>query len=347
MKYGEIEGIGKPISRVVLGAMVVSSEALERSFALLDAAAQLGITTLDTAHVYAGGRHERGIGAWMCDRANREQMVIISKGAHHDERRCRVTPEDIASDLADSLERLQTEYIDLYLLHRDDPAVPVGPIVEALNMHYRAGRIHAFGGSNWTHTRLMEANAYAAEHGLQPFRASSPHFGLAEMVREPWAGCLSIAGSEHTGARAWYRQSDMPVFAYSCLGGGLFSGRFSRETFPALRETLDPACVAAYCHEVNFQRLERAQQLAAEKHVHVAQIALAYVLNTPLNLYAVVGVSSAERLRELTRACEMMLTSEEMAWLNLGERPIRIESISLTDLTLNPTQKATKHSLIE
>ncbi|HEY3417150.1 MAG TPA: aldo/keto reductase, partial [Armatimonadota bacterium] len=156
LQFSEIPGVGKPISRIVLGTMIINQRDWEQSVTLLDAAVRHGVTTLDTAHVYAGGDSERAIGRWMVERGNRAQMVILSKGAHPNADRARVTPFDITADLTDSLTRLKTEYIDIYLLHRDDPSVPVGPIVEVLNEHQRAGRIRAFGGSNWTHQRLQE-----------------------------------------------------------------------------------------------------------------------------------------------------------------------------------------------
>ena len=93
-------------------------------------------------------------------------MVLFTKGAHHDQNGPRVNPEAIRHDLMTSLERMRTDYIDLYALHRDDPATPVGVIVEALNEHLEAGRIRAFGGSNWTHQRFQEANDYAASMAL-------------------------------------------------------------------------------------------------------------------------------------------------------------------------------------
>src|SRR5690606_27782491 len=127
------------------------------------------------------------------------------------------TPYDITADLFDSLARMQTDYIDIYLLHRDDPDVPVGPIVEILNEHHQAGRIHAFGGSNWSHERIREANEYAAAHGLTPFVASSPNFSLAEQIQEPWAGCLSIGGRKGAAARDWYRQNQIALFTWSSL----------------------------------------------------------------------------------------------------------------------------------
>lgn len=316
MRYGDIPGVGKPISRVVLGTMIINTREWEQSMDLLEAALAHGITTLDTAHGYAGGNSERAIGRWMAARGNREQVVILTKGCHPNADRARVTPYDLTSDLYDSLARLQTDYIDIYLLHRDDLSVPVGPIVEVLNEHYRAGRIHAFGGSNWTHQRLREANEYAAAHQLIPFHASSPNFGLALQVDDPWGpGCVTISGPEHADARAWYQQTGVAIFAYSSLGRGLFSGRISRENYPETKELLDGACRQAYCHEVNFQRLDRAHQLAAELGVTVAQLALAYVLNQPLPIYALVGAASKSEIATTTAACAITLTPEQLAWL--------------------------------
>jgi len=320
MQYGTIPGVEKPVSRIVLGTMIINLHEQERSFALMDAAVAHGITTFDTAHVYAGGDSERAIGRWMTARGNREQMVILSKGVHPNADRQRITPFDITADLYDSLARLQTDYVDMYLLHRDDPSVDVGPIVEVLNEHRRAGRIRAFGGSNWTHARIQAANDYAAAHGLTPFQLSSPNFGLAEQVDDPWGpGCVTISGPAQAAARAWYQANGLAIFAYSSLGRGFFSGRITRENFPALKETLDGACVRAYCHEVNFRRLDRARQLAQEKGVSVTQIAVAYIFNQPLNVYALIGAENEAEIVANTAAGEIKLTPAETAWLNLEE----------------------------
>ena len=99
--------------------------------------------------------------------------MLLSKGAHPTDYRQRVTPYDIDSDLAETLAELDTDYLDIYLLHRDNPELPVGPIVEKLNEHQAAGRIRIFGGSNWTHQRLEEANEYAYAHNLTPMTVSS------------------------------------------------------------------------------------------------------------------------------------------------------------------------------
>ena len=113
-----------------------------------------------------------------------------------------MTPFDISADIHDSLARFKTDYIDLYLLHRDDPDVTVGPIVERLHEHREKGQIHAYGGSNWSHERFAAANAYAEKHGLTPFAVSSPNFSLAEQAQPPWSGCITISGPSQKAARA-------------------------------------------------------------------------------------------------------------------------------------------------
>ena len=316
MKYGKVPGVRKAISRIVLGTMIINSDEEERSRALLDDAFDLGINTFDTAHVYAGGNSERCLGPWINDREIREKVVVISKGCHHNADRNRVTPFDIASDLHDSLARLHTDYIDIYMLHRDDPSAPVGPIVEALNEHLNAGRIRAFGGSNWEHTRINEANEYADAHRLTPFTASSPNFGLAEQVENPWGpGCVSLSGAKKESARRWYRHNGVSIFAYSSLGRGLFSGRITRKNY---EEVADGACRSAYCHEVNFERLDRATKMAEDRGVSVAQIALAYVLNQGLDMFALVGAASREECEANVAALNMRLNRSELEWLESG-----------------------------
>lgn len=319
MRYGEIPGLNKPVARVVQGTTMIGSDLDEaRSFALLDQVYELGCNTIDTAHVYSDGNSERIIGRWMQTRGLRDNIVIITKGAAHSEDRRRMTPFDITSDLHDSLARLKTNYVDLYLLHRDDPDAPVEPIIDILNEHQRAGRLHAFGASNWSHQRIEAANTYAQANELEPFVASSPQFSLVESLGEPWPLCLSISGSAGAAARVWYAQTQMPLLAWSPLASGFFSGRFRRDNLHTFGEReWDRVCVRTYASEANFQRLDRAGILAAEKGLSAAQVALAYVLNQPMNVFAAVGPSSSEKFMANVEASEVRLTPQEMAWLDL------------------------------
>jgi aryl-alcohol dehydrogenase-like predicted oxidoreductase len=222
--------------------------------------------------------------------------------------------------LHDSLARFQVDSIDLYLLHRDDPSAPVGPIVEILNEHHAAGRIHAFGGSNWSHERIAAANEYAASRGLTPFAVSSPQFSLAEMVVEPWPECISISGPAAATARAYYEQTQIPLFTWSSLAGGFFSGRFRRDNLDQFTSGLDAVCVKSYCYEANFGRLERAEQLARQRGLSLPQIALAYSQSHPLNLFSLVGCRTPEEFAENITALETRLTPQEVRWLESSTR---------------------------
>jgi aryl-alcohol dehydrogenase-like predicted oxidoreductase len=322
VNYGRVPGVDKPVARIVQGTVMVRSEEVEKSFALLDEVFELGGTTFDTAHQYGGGDSERTFGRWVRERGLRDEVVVIGKGAHHNADRKRVTPFDITADLFDSLARFGFDHIELYLLHRDDPSVPVGPIVEVLNEHLSEGRIGAFGGSNWTPERLREANAYARENDLTPFVASSPNLSLAEQAVEPWPGCVSISGRAGESDREWYAREGIPLFTWSSLAGGFFSGRFTRDNLGSFDGYLDLLCVETYCLEENFERLDRARVLAAERGLTVPQIALAYVLDQPLEVFALVGCNTGEEFRANVAAGDIQLTPEELAWLESGgERP--------------------------
>jgi aryl-alcohol dehydrogenase-like predicted oxidoreductase len=314
MEYVKIPGIEKSVSRIVMGNVRTLSQTPE----LLDMAFDRGITIFDTARVY--GENEKIIGAWLERRGIREKVVVISKGCHPSADRARVTPFDLTSDLFDSLARLRTGYIDLYLLHRDDRSVPVPPIMDTLHDHFKAGRIRACGVSNWRHDRIAEANEYARTKGQIELSVSSPHFSLARQFGEPWGpGSETITGPENEASREWYESTAMIITPYSSLGRGLFSGRITRENF---ERAADEICRGAYCHEENFKRLDRALELAAERGVQVAQIALAYLLSVKLRVYPVVNMNSTEELDLNIAALAIRLSQAEVEWLNL-ERETR------------------------
>jgi aryl-alcohol dehydrogenase-like predicted oxidoreductase len=317
MEYSTIPGVNKRISRLVQGTVMLNTKSLDESFALLDGVYEQGGTAFDTAHGYGGGECERIFGRWVSERGLRDKIMVIAKGAHHNQDRQRVTPFDITADLHDSLARQKRDNFDLYLLHRDDPSLPVGPIVDILNEHKRAGKINAFGGSNWSVARIKEANAYAAANGLEGFTASSPNFSLAVQAKPPWPNCVSISGEKGAEERAWYQANQMPLFPWSSLAGGFFSGRFNRGNLDSFTKSLDTLAVESYCFEDNFRRLDRVQELANEKGMSIPQIATAYVLSVPLNIFALVGCDNAAEFAANVAASSLKLTPQEIAWLEL------------------------------
>lgn len=310
MKLVPFPPLSRELSQLVLGSMVFHVDTLDLTYALLDTWRDLGGNVVDTAHIYAGGNSERALGRWLRDRGCRDEIVILTKGAHHNADRKRVTPEDITCDLRDSLARLGTDYVDLYVLHRDDPDVPVGPIVECLNEHHRAGRIRAFGGSNWSPERLDAANAYAGAHGLIGFTLSSPHLSLAYPKEPVWAGCLPARDRE---ALAWYQARQMPLFAWSSQARGFFSGLHTRDTLD------DELLLRVYASDENWERLRRAEELGREKGYSAIQVALAWVLHHPFPVFPLIGPRTVEELHSCVAALNLALTPEEHAWLDLRE----------------------------
>lgn len=315
MEYTTIKGIDKKVSRFVMGTFGMFPDDMEKHFAVLDAAFDLGINTIDTARAYDS---EPTVGKWMTERGNREDIVLLSKGAHPTDYRERVTDYDIDSDLAETLAELNTDYLDIYLLHRDNPSLPVGPIVEKLNAHHAAGRIRCFGGSNWTHERLQEANEYAYAHNLVPMAISSPNYSLAEQVENPWApGCVTISGPQNEDAQNWYADNQMPVFAYSSLARGLFSGRVTREVFQNTPDEINGFCQKGYCYECNFIRLDRCREIAKLKNASIPQVAMAFIMDSPLNVYPIIGAANRSEIESSLGAANVKLTAREAAYLDL------------------------------
>lgn len=113
----------------------------------------MGCNAFDTARVYRSGESERVPEGWVAERAVRDQAILITKGAHPDLSISPVDPRSVAADIHASLQALRTDRVDLYVLHRDEPSSPVGPIVEVLNEQRAAGKVVAFGASHWEHRR--------------------------------------------------------------------------------------------------------------------------------------------------------------------------------------------------
>jgi aryl-alcohol dehydrogenase-like predicted oxidoreductase len=317
MKYGQLTGVDKPVARIVQGTTVLDPADPQASFAFLDAVFERGGTTFDTAQSYLQGDAERLLGRWMAARGNHDRVLVITKGCHHTIDRQRVTPYDLTADLHDSLARLGVERIDLYFLHRDDPDVPVEELIGALNAHIHAGKIAAIGASNWTIERIQAANLYAREHGMEPFVASSPNYSLAAQIESPWANTVSISGPDNSNARAWYRTTRFPIFAWSSLAHGFLSGYFRSDRRGETESDFERSVLQTYGSEDNFERLRRAEILASEKGVTVPQIALAFILEQQLAVYAVVASQMPDEFTANAAALDLSLTHSELEWLDL------------------------------
>jgi len=326
MKYGEIKGVGKPISRVAAGARDLKDAG--RAFDHYDAYLEAGYTVWDTAYSSYLGETDRYIGQWMESRNVRGKVVVIAKGCYPIGERERVTPYSITHELIDSLRRLRTDYVDIYMLHRDDPSVEVGVIVETLHKHWEEGKIKVYGGSNWTVKRICEANEYARKHGLQPFTVSSPQFSLLEKIdagtdRFWWWDCVSLGGAARKEEREWYRKEGISILGYSALAGGFLSGNITSESiYGSIRdgEISDTCLNQWYCSE-NMDRLARAAEMSRRKGLTVPQVALRYITSLAahdkLDAYAIVSTTLPKHMLENAAASEEDFSANEIAWLDM------------------------------
>ena len=313
--YAKIEGIDKPVSRLFFGTAIKPMLMGENVDELLDAVLASGINAFDCARGY--GKAEKSLGSWMKSRGNRDRVVVLTKCGNVDllGRVC-VNRKVIESELAKSLSTLGTDYIDIYLLHRDDPKTPVSEFIDCLNEAKHQGKVRVFGVSNWTHQRIGEANSYAAAHGLDGFSVSSPNYGLTRQINDPWGGdCVTISGPENEAARAWYTDNQMPVIAYSSLGRGFFSGKFRSGDYESAKKVLDQPARKGYLYEENMKRLHNAEVLAERDNCSVTQVAIRYVYSSSMNVFAVASTTNPARLKQNIQATLTPFSEEDVKFL--------------------------------
>ncbi len=303
MKYGQLPHLEKKVSRLVMGVDNITF--LPHSAALWDAFVEIGGNCFDTAHIYGGGACERVLGQWVKARGIREQLVILDKGGHTPE--CNIPA--IRRQHRESLDRLGMGYVDIYMLHRDNPEIPVGEFIDLFNELVKDGTMKTFGGSNWTIQRIEEANAWAKKNAKQKFAAMSNNFSLARMVNPPWPGCISTSDAQ---SRAWFEKTQFPMMPWSSQARGFF---LENNSGPGKND--DPEVVRCWHSDDNFQRLERAKELAKKYGVRPINIALAYVLCQPFPTFPLIGPRYLSELRTSLPGLNVELTAQEVKWLNL------------------------------
>ncbi len=316
MKTISIQGIEKQLSVLGMGTMIFSPKKKDLCFSILDTFVANGGTTIDTAEVYGDpeeyGYSESTIGMWLEERACRENVVLISKGIIPDTCKpihphgLQLTPQHIHAAIDGSLQRLKTDYLDMWLLHRDDETKPVGAIVDALNEEVARGRIRTFGGSNWTVRRIEEANEYGAKHALQGMSASSPHFCLA-IAKEPyWPNTVVTTAAD----KAWFEKTTLPLLAWSSTGRGFFA-KGHRDY------TQDQNLVRVYYNNENFEKLRRAEELGKHKGLTRIEIAIAYTQNQKFPVISLAGPETDQQVKSCIKALETKFSQEELEFLEL------------------------------
>lgn len=313
-----IEGISKPVSKLALGTASYNMDSKEIWLGILDDYVELGGTIIDTARGY--GTSEQVLGPWLENCSARDQIVIITKCGLDGGG---VLPADdfpalVREELTTSLHTLRTDYIDVYMLHRDNKQMPVWEILEPLNNEIANGHIHTLGASNWEYQRVTEANEYAYKHNMKGFAVVSNNLSLALPTVPFYSGLIS---ADKAGER-WHEKTGIPLIPWSSQARGFFTGRYLPQTHndPAssAMDGFTSMMIKAYCTEENLERLARAKELGEKKGGYTAvEVALTWLLHKPFPIVPIVGPHTREELTSCVKAISLSLTEWELKWLNL------------------------------
>jgi len=297
-----------------------SSLPLAPSFMMLDAFFEAGGNFLDSARVYAdwlpGGSSasETAIGSWMKERNIRDRIVVATKGGHPplaDMSRSRISHKEISADIEQSLSCLQSDTIDLYYLHRDDPSVPVGEILGFMDGFAREGRIRFYACSNWDASRIAAAADFAKKNGSRGFVAVQNMWSLAE----PAPGRIADRSLRTMDARTIRicRDYEISAIPYSAQARGFFTKHALSKDFK-----YDPSRTGLYDTEQNYSRLAVAVRLAEKHGVGVTAVVLAYLRCQEVATVPVIGPGSLDQLEDCLRGSELILSASEIDELSVS-----------------------------
>jgi aryl-alcohol dehydrogenase (NADP+) len=317
MQHTRLGRTGLKVSRLCLGTMTFGYQCDEAtSFAILDAAADAGITFMDSADVYPigaprelVGSTEEIVGKWL--RGRRDRFVLATKcfgRTGPNQWDMGASRKHILDAVEASLRRLQTDYIDLYQLHGYDPETPIDETLRALEDLVRSGKVRYIGCSNWLAYQLARAVGRSETLNLVRFDSVQPRYNL--LFREVERELLPLCGEEGIG-----------VIPYNPIAGGLLSGKHNRDAGPEEGSrfalgSAGPRYQDRYWHEGMFETVEQLRPLARSAEMTMAQLAVAWVLANPAITAPIVGASRPEQLADAVAAVNSPLPAELKAELD-------------------------------
>jgi aryl-alcohol dehydrogenase-like predicted oxidoreductase len=320
MQYLNVKGFAKPVSRLIFGTAWFTLDDEECAHEMMDLYVSRGGNFIDTGRYYGKGngiaKSEEILFRWLKKSGIREEIFIADKacnpfidrnGVMHDER-WRVSKEFMEEDLNYSLDHVGVDYFDLYMLHRDDPRIPVSELMDTLEMFRRNGLVKTYGVSNWQQSRVQEAMEYCRLMGYYGLSVNSPSYSLAHVKVPRWPGI--VYADDHYAL--WHKDKDISLFAWGAQASGFFA---EIPLFNPITASIDVR--EAYLHEINFERLKRAKELAEEKNVSPTNIALAYVMNQGLPVAAIIGPKNLDELDSSLNALEIILSPSDIEYLSL------------------------------
>jgi len=285
------------------------------SFALLDAWLDAGFNFLDTADVYSrwhpgnnGGESETIIGSWMKARGNRDKVIIATKlGIEMGPGKKGLSRAYMQQAVEDSLRRLQTDRIDLYQSHRDDPETPIEETLSAYADLIKQGKIREIGASNFSVDRLAESLRISAAKGLPRYQSLQPQYNLVE--RGEFEGPLEDLCLKET----------IGVIGYYSLASGFLTGKYRSRDDMAGR-TRGPR-VERYLNDYGFGVLHALDEVAKRYDAKPGQIALAWLIARPSVTAPIASATTLEQLAELVEAAEIDLDPDSIQKIDEASKP--------------------------
>jgi aryl-alcohol dehydrogenase-like predicted oxidoreductase len=279
------------------------------SFTLLDAFLDAGFNCIDTADVYSrwkpgnsGGESETIIGDWLKVRGNRAKVIVASKcGIEMAPDKKGLSKAYIMRAVEESLRRLQTDYIDLYQSHRDDPATPVEETMSAHAQLVKAGKIRVVGASNFSAERLKASLQASAKAGIPRYETLQPNYNLCD--RSEFEGDLQkLCVAENIG-----------VIPYYSLASGFLTGKYRSEA--DLGQRARAAGVKKHLNARGFAILKALDEVAARYNATQAQVALAWLLAQPAIAAPIASATSTGQLADILKATQLKLDKDALALL--------------------------------
>lgn len=288
------------------------------SFSMLDLYFNEGGNLIDTAEGYADwlpdGKHasEKTIGEWLSARKNRSDIVISTKGGmYRAGEKHRLTEKNIFSDLEGSLKRLNTDYIDIYWLHRDAKEVLVSEVMDILAKAVRQGKVRYIGVSNWTNSRLDEANKYAEENNLPKLFGSQIQYSPAVPNVEKNEPDLVLMNDREYD---YFKNHDLTVFAFASQAKGFFS-KFEKGG----KEALSPKAYTRYFNDETIKRFERLKRIKEKLGCTMGNIVIATICNNyDFTAIPIIGCKNEEQLKDSLKGGDISLTREELDFILKG-----------------------------
>lgn len=311
MKTRKLGGSALEVSPICLGGNVFGWTADEpTSFAILDAFVGAGFNFVDTADVYSrwvpghkGGESETVLGNWFKRSGKRKSVILATKvGIELAPDKKGLSKAYILREVEDSLQRLQTDYIDLYQSHIDDATTPLEETLEAYDQLIKEGKVRAIGASNYSAARLEEAMKLSKERGLPRYECLQPHYNLYERAgyeKELEPVCL---------------KDGIGVIPYFALASGFLTGKYRSEN--DLSKGPRGMMVKKYLDERGLKILAALDGVSAKLHSTPGKVAIAWLMERPSITAPIASATTVEQLKDLVDAANLHLDAESIKTLN-------------------------------